>query len=282
MIVDAHHHLWDPTGREYPWMSGSALAPIRRPYTVDDLRQETAAAGVDRTVLVQTVSDMSETEEFLAAAEASQGLIAGVVGWVYLTADDVGDRLTRLRAGVGGTRLVGIRHQVQDEPDPGWLRRADVGRGLRAVGAVGLVYDLLVLVPQLPTAIAVVERHPDVRFVLDHAAKPPIAAGEREPWASLLAALAVLPNVSCKLSGLVTEARWDSWTVDDIRPYAEHVLDVFGPDRVLWGSDWPVCELAGSYGRVRELADKLTEGLSADERAAVFGGTATRVYGLPA
>ncbi len=282
MIVDAHHHLWDPTGREYPWMSGSALAPIRRPYTVDDLRQETAAAGVDRTVLVQTVSDMSETEEFLAAAEASQGLIAGVVGWVDLTADDVGDRLTRLRAGVGGTRLVGIRHQVQDEPDPGWLRRADVGRGLRAVGAVGLVYDLLVLVPQLPTAIAVVERHPDVRFVLDHAAKPPIAAGEREPWASLLAALAVLPNVSCKLSGLVTEARWDSWTVDDIRPYAEHVLDVFGPDRVLWGSDWPVCELAGSYGRVRELADKLTEGLSADERAAVFGGTATRVYGLPA
>ena len=280
MIVDAHHHLWDPSRRDYPWIAGAVLAPIRQPYTVDDLRQETASAGVDRTVLVQTVSDMAETEEFLTTADSSQGLIAGVVGWVDLTADDVGDRLTRLRAGVGGTRLVGTRHQVQDEADPGWLRRADVLRGLRAVGAVGLTYDLLVLVPQLPTAISVVDRHPDIRFVLDHAAKPPIASGEREPWASLVADLARRSNVSCKLSGLVTEARWDGWTFEDIRPYAEHVLEVFGPDRVLWGSDWPVCELAGSYARVRELADKLIAGLSADERADVLGGAAIRVYGL--
>lgn len=281
MIVDAHHHLWDPSRRDYPWMSGPALAPIRRPYTVDDLRREAASSNVDRTVLVQTVSDATETEEFLATAAASDGLIAGVVGWVDLTADDVGDRLARLRTGSGGSHLVGIRHQVHDEPDPGWLRRPGVARGLRAVAAAGLVYDLLVLVPQLPSAIAVVERNPDVGFVLDHAAKPPIAAGEREPWASCVAGLARLPNTWCKLSGLVTEARWDGWTVEDIRPYAEHVLEVFGPSRVLFGSDWPVCELAGSYRRVVELVDKLTEGLDADERADVFGGAAVRAYGIP-
>jgi L-fuconolactonase len=279
-VVDAHHHLWDPTQRDYPWMSGDALAPIRRAYTVDDLRQEAAAAGVDRTVLVQTVSDETETEEFLATAAGSDGLIVGVVGWVDLTADDVGDRLARLRSGPGGSRLVGIRHQVQDEPDPSWFGRSEVARGLRAVGAADLVYDLLVLVPQLGTTIAVVRQHPDIRFVLDHAAKPPVASGEREPWAPSIATLAAQPNVFCKLSGLVTEARWDGWTVEDIRPYAEHVLAVFGPSRVLWGSDWPVCELAGSYARVREVADKLLDGLSAEERADVLGGTAMRVYGL--
>jgi L-fuconolactonase len=279
-VVDSHHHLWDPSRRDYPWMAGPALAPIRRAYTVDDLRRETAASTVDRTVLVQTVSDLAETEEFLAAAAGSDGLIAGVVGWIDLVADDVGDQITRLRAGTGGSRLVGIRHQVQDEPDPGWLRRPDVARGLRAVAAAGLVYDLLVLVPQLPTAIDVVRRHPDLRFVLDHAAKPPIASGEREPWAALVAELAGLPNTWCKLSGLVTEARWDGWTVENIRPYAEHVFEVFGPSRVMFGSDWPVCELAGSYARVRELMDKLTEGLTPAERADVFGATATAVYGL--
>ncbi|HEV2784543.1 MAG TPA: amidohydrolase family protein [Actinophytocola sp.] len=268
-MVDAHHHLWDPRIRDYPWMSGTALAPIRRPYTVDDLRS-VIGPEVSATVLVQTVSSTAETEEFLAAASGSGGLIAGVVGWVDLTAPDIpADPL-----------LVGVRHQVEDEPDPEWLLHDDVLRGLRAVGAADLVYDLLVRAPQRPAALEVVRRLPDVRFVLDHAGKPGIATGEGEPWASWITDLAALPNVVCKLSGLVTEATWDAWTADDIRPYAEHVLSAFGADRVMFGSDWPVCELAGSYAEVLKLTHDLLDGASASERAAVLAGTARRTYRL--
>jgi L-fuconolactonase len=276
--VDAHHHLWDPRVRDYPWMAPAALDPIRRPYGPDDLRARTAAAGVDRTVLVQTVSEEAETEEFLAVAAASDGLIAGVVGWVDLADPGVADALARLRALPGGERLVGVRHQVQDEPDPDWLARPAVRRGLRAVADAGLAYDLLVLVPQLPAALAAVRDLPEGRFVLDHAAKPAIAAGAMEPWAGALAELARPPNVTCRLSGLVTEATWDDWDAERIRPYADHVLASFGPDRVMFGSDWPVCELAASYSEVRALAEALLEGLSPGERDAVLGAAATRVY----
>jgi L-fuconolactonase len=276
--LDAHHHLWDPRVRDYPWMAAPALDPIRRPYGLQELRDRAAAAGVERTVLVQTVPDEAETEEFLALASSSGGLIAGVVGWVDLTDPGVADALARLRALPGGQCLVGVRHQVQDEPDPGWLSRPAVRRGLRAVAGAGLAYDLLVLVPQLPEALAAVRDLPEGRFVLDHAAKPPIAAGAIEPWADALAELARLPNVSCKLSGLVTEAGWDDWDAERIRPYADHVLASFGPDRVMFGSDWPVCELAASYAEVRSLADELLEGLSPSERDAVLCTTATRVY----
>ncbi len=277
--VDAHHHLWDTDSREYPWMAGEALAPLRRPYTVDDLRS--AVDGrVDRTVLVQTTGDITETVEFLAMAAGSGGLIAGVVGWVDLTAPDVPEQIARLRAGTGGELLVGIRHQVQDETDPGWLTRPEVLRGIAAVGAAGLAYDLLVLAPQLPAARDAAARLPEVRFVLDHLAKPAIATGGWEPWATDLVALAALPNVSAKLSGLVTEARWDAWDARSIGPYARHALEAFGPSRTMYGSDWPVCTLAASYGQVLDLAEELTKALSTEERADVFGGTATRVYRL--
>ncbi|GII55809.1 amidohydrolase [Planotetraspora thailandica] len=278
-MIDAHHHLWDPTHREYPWMSGEALAPIRKPYGLEELRRETAAAGVRGTVLVQTVSDVVETEEFLATAAESDGLIAGVVGWADLTGDTAG-QVAALRASTGGDRLVGLRHQVQDEPDPEWIARPDVLRGLRAVEEAGLVYDVLVLGSQLPAARQVIADMPGLRFVLDHAAKPPIASGEFEPWASEIAELAKLPNVACKLSGLVTEASWTEWETPQFAPYAAHVLDVFGPERVMFGSDWPVCELAASYAQVVELARELTASLSERERAAVFGGTAQEWYGL--
>jgi L-fuconolactonase len=224
------------------------------------------------------VSEEAETEEFLAVAAASDGLIAGVVGWVDLADPGVADALARLRALPGGERLVGVRHQVQDEPDPDWLARPAVRRGLRAVADAGLAYDLLVLVPQLPAALAAVRDLPEGRFVLDHAAKPAIAAGAMEPWAGALAELARPPNVTCKLSGLVTEATWDDWDAERIRPYADHVLASFGPDRVMFGSDWPVCELAASYSEVRALAEALLEGLSPGERDAVLGAAATRVY----
>jgi L-fuconolactonase len=269
VIVDAHHHLWDPARREYPWMAGEALAPIRRPYTVDDLA---AAAGpeVGATILVQTVSSTAETEEFLATA-AESALIAGVVGWVDLTGPPT------IPSG-----LVGVRHQVEDEADPDWLLREDVRRGLRAVGEAGLVYDLLVRAPQHRAALTVAERLPEVSFVVDHAGKPGIAAGEWEPWASWIDRIARLSHVSCKLSGLVTEAPWDSWDAAMIRPYADHVLTAFGPERVLFGSDWPVCELAGGYTRVLELTETLLDGCTPDERAAVLGGNALRIYGLGA
>ncbi len=280
MTVDAHHHLWDPATREYGWLSGDALAPIRHRYDVTDLRARTGETGVDRTVLVQTVPDIGESLEFLGIAEDNRDLVAGVVGWVDLTASDVAGQLARLRAARGGDRLVGIRHLVQDEPDPAWLVHADVVAGVRAVAAAGLVYDLLVLPGQLPAAITLVERVPEGRFVLDHAAKPPIARGVVEPWLSLIGQLAGSPRVACKLSGLVTEADADSWTPADIRPYADAVLAAFGPRRVMFGSDWPVCELVAGYADVYALADELCGGLSEAERAAVFGDTASEWYRL--
>jgi L-fuconolactonase len=275
-VIDAHHHLWDPARRGYPWLAGPALDPIRRPYTVDDLRAVTKAAGVHATVLVQTVPSAEETEEFLVVA-AVEPVIAGVVGWADLQAPDVADRLAALTG-----PLAGIRHQVENEPDDDWLLRPAVLAGLRAVAAEGLAYDLLVRTSQLPAAAAVAARLPELRLVLDHAAKPPIAAGEWEPWASGVAALAEHENVVCKLSGLVTEADWTGWEVGHLRRYVDHVLDVFGPARLLFGSDWPVCELAASYEVVLDAAIALTGALSDAERLAVFEHNARRVYGLDA
>lgn len=280
MIIDAHHHLWDPAVRAYPWLSGEALDPIRHAYQVADLREKTKESGVDGTVLVQTMPDLGETVDFLGMADAHRDLILGVVGWVDLTDPDVAGTLASLREGPGGDRLVGIRHLVQDEEDPGWLARADVLRGLAAVADAGLVYDLLVFPHQLESAITAVREVPQGRYVLDHAAKPPIASGGREPWASRIHELAAHSNVACKLSGLVTEADWTQWTIEDIRPYAEVVLAEFGPQRVLFGSDWPVCELAASYAEVTGLARELCGGLPDADRNAVFGDNALTWYRL--
>jgi L-fuconolactonase len=278
-VVDAHHHLWDPTGRDYPWMTGSA-AVLRRPETVDDLRRETSSAGVSRTVLVQTVAELAETEEFLVTSAGSDGLIAGVVGWADLRSPDVGDTLDRLRAGPGGDRLVGIRHQVHDEPDPDWLDQPCVLRGLGALAERGLCFDLLVRSRELPSALRVARARPQVSFVVDHAAKPAIAQREVEPWASRLAELAGLDNVTCKLSGLVTEAPSGSWTVADLAPYTARLLEWFGPGRLMFGSDWPVCTLAADYAGVLDTARTLLAGLSPAETASVFSNTASRVYHL--
>jgi L-fuconolactonase len=277
-MLDAHHHLWDPARADYPWLAG-AYAPLRRRFGPEDLAPNLLAADVDRTILVQTRSSLAETRDFLATAAATP-FIAGVIGWVDLTSPAVADTIAELRAGPGGDRLVGIRHQVHDEPDPEWLVRADVQRGLATVAGAGLVYDLLVRPRELPTALAVARAHPRARFVIDHLAKPPIASGELEPWARLIAAFGPLEHVAVKLSGLVTEADWGSWTIADLRPYVDRALAIFGPDRLVFGSDWPVCLVAAPYEEVVGVARTLTANLSVTERAAIFGTTAAGVYGL--
>ncbi|MEV8361883.1 amidohydrolase family protein [Streptomyces niveus] len=278
-VVDAHHHLWDLSVRDQDWITGPAMAPIRRDFGIADLAPEARAAGVGATVLVQTVTVAEETPEFLALADRNE-LIAGVVGWTDLTAPDIADTLAALRELPGGDKLVGIRHQVQGEPDPQWLLRPDVRYGLAAVADAGLAYDLIVLPHQLPAATAVAALLPQLTFVLDHLGKPPVASGALDPWAGHIRALAARPNVVCKLSGLVTEAKWDSWTADTLRPYTETVLDAFGSARLMFGSDWPVCRLAASYAEVVDVTRTLTADLSENERRAVFGATATAAYGL--
>jgi len=274
LIVDAHHHFWDPKRREYPWM-GDGLNSIRRRFEPADLRPLLSENSIDATVLVQTISSLDETREFLRTAATTE-FIAGVVGWVDLTDSSVAEVIATLQRGPGGDRLIGIRHQVHDEADADWLLRDDVQRGIAAVGAAGLVYDLLVRTRELPAALQTARRHPQVPFVLDHAAKPRIAGGPWDgAWETALKPLADEPNVACKISGLVTEAEWKTWTPEQLRPYMQRVLDWFGPSRCMFGSDWPVCLLAASYGEVVAA----TRSIVGDDDE-VFGVTATRVYGL--
>jgi len=279
-MIDAHHHVWDLTVRDQDWITGERMAPIRRTFTVDDLRPNAQAAGVDATVLVQTVTVAAETPEMLALA-AADPLVAGVVGWTDLTSPAIAGELARLAAAPGGGYLVSIRHQVQSEQDPDWLRRPDVIGGLRAVAAAGLCYDLVVLPHQIPAASHAARAVPGLTLVLDHAGKPPIASGELGPWTAAIREFAALPNTTCKLSGLVTEAATGA-PIQAFVPVADVMLDAFGADRVMFGSDWPVCLLASDYAGVTALARSLVAGLSGSERAAVFGATAARVYRIGA
>jgi L-fuconolactonase len=277
VIVDAHQHFWDPGRADYPWMTDE-LARIRRPFGPDDLAPLLRARGVDRTVLVQTRSSLEETREFLALAAATE-FVAGVVGWVDLTSPSVAETIAELRA-AGDGYLVGIRHQVHDEDDPDWLLRAEVRGGLAAVAAADLVYELLVRPRELPAALETARSLPEARFVIDHLAKPPIASGALEPWAERLAPFADLPNVSCKLSGLVTEASWTSWTRDELVPYVRRALAWFGDERLLFGSDWPVCLLAASYAEVFDAYAAALPELAPAARARIFGLNAVRLYRL--
>jgi L-fuconolactonase len=271
LIVDAHHHFWDPTRREYPWM-GDELAEVRRPFGPGDLRPLLAVNGVDRTILVQTIASIDETREFLETAAANE-FIGGVVGWVDLTSPSVAETL----AALVNDLLVGIRHQVHDEPDPRWLLRHDVQRGIAAVGEAGLVFDLLVRTRELPAALETVRRHRDISFVIDHAAKPRIAGGSWDAeWEERLAPFSDESNVACKLSGLVTEADWKSWTIGQLEPYVRRAVGWFGPQRCMFGSDWPVCLVAASYAQVMDAVRQI---VGIDDQ--IFGETACRVYGLP-
>ena len=280
MTVDTHHHLWDLDVRDQPWMTGPEMDPLRRDFRPSDLQAAMRGTSVDATVLVQTVADPDETPEMLVLAETVDR-VAAVIGWVDLTAKDAREQIGRLQTHPSGGWLRGIRHQVEDEPDPDWLVRPEVLAGLGAVEDAGLLYELLVRPHQLPAAIKAVGQYPQLTFVLDHCAKPPVDSGELEPWASRIRALAAHPNVVCKLSGLVTQDEWAAQPDPSrLRACADVVLESFGPNRVMFGSDWPVCLLAASYSEVLGVAKELTSGLSDSERTAVFDTTAREIYNL--
>ncbi|MFD8082445.1 amidohydrolase family protein [Kitasatospora sp. NPDC059722] len=282
-LIDSHHHLWDLAQRPQAWLDEPALTSIRRTFTPDDLRatatSTVAGRRLHRTVVVQCVPDVPETEDLLALA-AREPLIAAVVGWVDLTSPAVGDELDRLLAGPGGGYLRSLRSLVQGETDPEWLQRPDVERGLAALRDRGLGYDVLVRSHQLDQASRLAERLPDLPLVLDHAGKPDLAGRELEDWERRLRRLAGHPQVVCKVSGLITEADHEAWTTADIRPAWDVLLSAFGPDRLMFGSDWPVANLAGGWNRWAETVDELLDGCSADETSAILAGTATAFYRL--
>ena len=277
--IDSHHHLWDLNDRDQPWMIGPQFDPVRRDFDVDDLRAAIDGLGIDGTVVVQSAPDVAETQELLDLACVTP-LIVGVVGYVDVRAPDVGEQLDRLIGRPSGSWLVGIRSLVQYEPDPDWLGRPDVVRGLREIASRGLAFDLLVRLDQIEATLAALDRVAEGRFVLDHLAKPNIASRSWQPWARAITALAERPNLTAKVSGLSTEADWTTWTTNDLRPYVDHAFGVFGARRLMFGSDWPVSLLAASYRRTVETIDELTEAMSDDERQAVRGGTAQSVYRL--
>lgn len=279
MVIDAHQHFWDPARADYPWMDAPELAPIRRAFGPADLAPLLKANGIDASIVVQCRSALEETEEFLRIAHATPSVV-GVVGWVDLTDGALGDTLDRLRAAPGGDKLVGIRHQVHDEADPDWLLREDVRRGLAALFVRDLTYDFLVRTRELPAAIATAQAFPNARFVLDHAAKPPIASGGSAEWADRIEALAACGNVWCKISGLATEAVWSDWDADRLLPFVQHAATCFGEDRLIFGSDWPVCLLAGSYAEIKGALEACLARLGPGVRDKAFGVNAKAAYRL--
>lgn len=279
MVIDAHQHFCDPARADYPWMDAPELAPIRRAFGPADLAPLLKANGIDASIVVQCRSALEETEEFLRIAHATPSVV-GVVGWVDLTDGALGDTLDRLRAAPGGDKLVGIRHQVHDEADPDWLLREDVRRGLVALFVRDLTYDFLVRTRELPAAIATAQAFPNARFVLDHAAKPPIASGGSAEWADRIKALAACGNVWCKISGLATEAVWSDWDADRLLPFVQHAATCFGEDRLIFGSDWPVCLLAGSYAEIKGALEACLAKLGPGARDKAFGMNAKAAYRL--
>lgn len=280
-IIDSHQHFWDPSERAQPWLeSDAALAPLRRRFAVRDLAPEAQTAGVTATVVVQTVTEPGETPELLALA-ALEPLIGAVVGWTDLTGPAVPAELARLSALPGGRFLTGIRHPLLTEPAPDWLARPDVRRGLSAVAAAGMCFDLVLQPRQLPDVTAVAGGLPELTFVLDHLGNVEVGPRMDADWAAALAALAALPNTVCKLSGILGAA-----STSEIRPYFDLAFNCFGPGRLMFGSDWPVCTLSASYAIVVAAAAELTASLSELEQHAILAGTASRVYriasaGLP-
>lgn len=274
MRIDAHQHFWKYNENDYVWM-GAEHAPIRRDFLPDDLEPLLDSIGFDGSIAVQARQTTTETEWLLSLAE-THPRVRGVVGWVDLCSPEIGAQIERFAP---HPALVGVRHVVHDEPDDGFVTRRDFQNGVSLLAPAGLTYDLLLFPQHIRPSTRLVDRFPKQRFVVDHIAKPEIAAGVYEPWATDLRDIARRENVWCKLSGMVTEADPSEWTPQDFTPYVDIVLEAFGADRVMIGSDWPVCTLAGEYKAVMDIVLDHTQQLSADEREAILGGNCVRFYG---
>ena len=275
MKIDAHQHFWKYSAAEYGWIDDQ-MSIIRRDFLPPDLEREIRNAGVDGVVSVQVRQTLEETRWLLTVA-AQNDFVKGVVGWVPLTEPSIRDELDLLRS---NPRLRAVRHVVQDEPD-GYLLRKDFNAGVSVLQEVGLAYDLLIHERQLPEATRFVDQHPYQVFVLDHLAKPRVKGDRLDPWRQRVRELARRENVYCKISGLVTEADFKAWTEAQLQPYLETVLEAFGPTRLMFGTDWPVCLVACPYGRWFEIVSRFAASLSSDEQASLFGQTAALAYGLP-
>lgn len=275
MRIDAHQHFWTLGQFPHAWIT-EALKPLFRSFGPADLEPLLKKHSLDGSVLVQTFSSLEETRWFLTLA-STHDFIKGVVGWVDLTDPNVGDIVEGLR---DHPKLVGIRHVVHDEPDVNWLTRPDVLRGLGALAERQIPFDLLLKPPHLAPALEVARRYPNLPLVIDHIAKPRIAQKGWDDWDQGMAALAACPNVHCKLSGMITEADWKQWTPADLKPYVDRVIELFTPDRLMFGTDWPVCLLAGAYSQAVDALESVLPTLSAQERAGIWGDNAVRFYGL--
>jgi L-fuconolactonase len=275
MLIDAHQHFWQVGRFPYPWMSPE-VEVLYRDYLPEQLAPLLEQNGVSKTVLVQASNTVAESRWLLSLAD-QYPFIAGVVGWVDLESPAVDQQLDELTS---HPKFKGVRHLVESEPDDDWLVRPDVLRGLSRLAAYGVSYDLLVHTRHLQHAKTAVESHPQLAFVIDHLAKPPIAKNEIKEWAAALKPLAAFGNVSCKLSGLVTEANWTTWQTSDLQPYVDHSLEWFGPERLMFGSDHPVCLLAASYQRVHESFVETLSSLTESARQKIFGDNAAAFYRL--
>jgi L-fuconolactonase len=273
--IDAHHHLWRYSAQEYAWLD-EPMRDLRRDFLPKDLMREIAAAGIGGTVAVQARQTMEETRWLLLQADECDA-IRGVVGWAPIAGEDFPEVMEEFE---DRPKLKGLRHVIQGEKDENYILREDFNSGIRAMLGSGLVYDILIYERHLPQAIDFVDEHPQQVFVLDHMAKPMIAAGRMEPWAQRMRELGERENVWCKVSGIVTEAEWAGWNAETLRPYLDVVVDAFGVERLMAGSDWPVCLVASEYGRWFEVLRDYFAGFSETERDAVFGTTAMNVYGL--
>jgi len=272
--IDAHQHFWALERGDYSWLTPE-LAAIYRDFGPEDLAPMLAEHGVEGTILVQAAPTVAETEYMLSLA-AQNAFIKGVVGWVDFEAPSAADQIATLAK---DTALVGLRPMIQTIENVDWMLRRDLTPAFDAVIAQDLTFDALTLPQHLPNLLRLLGRHPDMRVVIDHASKPVIRAGERAEWAADMGRLAAETSAFCKLSGMITEAATD-WTVEDLRPYVDVLLEQFGPDRLIWGSDWPVCTLAGSYAQWVEATASLLDSLQPQEKTAILGGTAARAYTL--
>ncbi len=275
MRIDAHQHFWIYDPREHGWI-GDSMTSIRHDFLPVDLKPELERSGFDGTVAVQVRQTLEETRWLLELA-ASSSYIRGVVGWVDLRSAQV---RTQLESFAENPKLVGIRHIVQSEPDDQFLLRPDFLRGISVLGEFDLAYDLLIYPKHLPVAAEFVRHFPGQRFVLDHMAKPPIKSGEIQSWARDIRDLALFPNIFCKLSGLVTEADWQRWTPEHLLPYLDAVFECFGPERLMIGSDWPVCTVAASYSQAVDIVKNYVSNFPVEVREAVLGGNAARFWKL--